>query len=107
MDQSLESTESRQKYLEEKFDDLLEVVNEQYNKALLDVLVERMEKTILDFNDEINSLMEQIKANTEKKNQLLQKLKEHSSAAHSLPESGQEEDQQELSAWERKLEGLD
>ncbi len=108
MDQPFETEESRQKYLEEKFDDLLEVIDNSYGKALMDELVNRMEKTIDDFNEEIQSLMEQLKANTDRKSLLLQKLRDRSEELNS--QSNVEDDDQEereLSAWERRLEGLD
>ncbi|NOZ75301.1 MAG: DUF4175 domain-containing protein [FCB group bacterium] len=108
MDQLFETEESRQSYLSEKFDNLIEVIDESYGKALMDELVLRMEKTISDFNDEIASLMEQLKANTDRKSLLLQKLRENSEELKDQPVPEKEvQEQRELSAWERKLENLD
>ncbi|MFQ6613511.1 MAG: hypothetical protein ACE5D1_01585 [Fidelibacterota bacterium] len=108
MDQLFETEESRRNYLSEKFDNLLEVINESYSKALMDELVVRMEKTIGDFNEEISSLMEQLKANTDRKSLLLQKLRENSQELKDQPAPDMEVSQErELSAWERKLEDLE
>ncbi len=106
MDQPFETEQSRQSYLEEKFDNLLDVINNSYGKALLDELVVRMEKTIVDFNEEILTLMDQLKANTDRKSQLLQKLKEHSEMKTMQPDTESEGQSEELSPWERRLESL-
>lgn len=57
--------EGRRTYLESKLDDLLTGINDNYGKALMDELIARLDKTINDFNDEVEKLMGQLKENTE------------------------------------------
>ena len=65
----------RNKYLGEKFDDLLTGINETYGKSLLDELVVRLENTIKEFDEEVNQLMVQLKDNMERKEQMLLNIK--------------------------------
>lgn len=45
--------ESRRSYLIEKFDDLLQGVNNMYGRELMEELLTRMEKTIAIFHNDI------------------------------------------------------
>ena len=55
------SQDDRLSYLNEKLDDVLASINAVYGSSLTDELVTRMERTIIDFNDEIASVMSDIK----------------------------------------------
>ena len=102
------SQDDRLSYLNEKLDDVLASINAVYGSSLTDELVTRMERTIIDFNDEIASVMSDIKDNADKKNQLLHEIIDgnvtisESSSDGSTPTT----DTDGLSAWEKKLEGL-
>ena len=54
----LDSSEGRKSYLTEKLNDLIKGINENYGTVLLDELVNRLEITIRDFNDEMNNAFE-------------------------------------------------
>lgn len=100
-----ESADNRRGYLSEKLDDLLQGINESYGTVLMDELISRLEQTVSEFNDEVKDLMEQLRASSEKKEQLLEKIKSEELAE---PESVTEEKpERELSEWEKKLEALD
>ena len=102
------SQEDRLSYLNEKLDDILDGINTIYGSALTDELVTRMERTIIDFNDEILEIMGEIKHNADKKNQLLHDIIDGNvtlskpSDVASTSKNGSDN----LSAWEKKLEGL-
>ena len=102
------SQDDRLSYLNEKLDDVLASINAVYGSSLTDELVTRMERTIIDFNDEIASVMSDIKVNADKKNQLLHEINDgivtipDGSSDGSTPTT----DTDGLSAWEKKLEGL-
>jgi hypothetical protein len=68
--------ESRAQYLNQKLDGLLSEINNYYGKVLLDELTFRLEKTISDFNAEVQVLFDKLKENAEDKGKLLKDLKE-------------------------------
>ncbi|PIS29141.1 MAG: hypothetical protein COT43_04570 [Candidatus Marinimicrobia bacterium CG08_land_8_20_14_0_20_45_22] len=55
------SDESCKSYLISKFDDLLQGINNLYGKELMEELFKRLEKTIAIFNQDVESLMKQLK----------------------------------------------
>ena len=102
------SQEDRLSYLNEKLDDVLVGINAVYGSILTDELITRMERTVIDFNDEIAAVMGNIKESADKKNQLLHDIIEGnvtiSETSEDSPASTADTDG--LSAWEKKLEGL-
>ena len=55
--------DSRLGYLNDKLDDLLDGINASYGEELFNELVERLQRTIDDFNEEIANLTEEVKGN--------------------------------------------
>jgi len=102
------SHEDRLSYLNEKLDDVLLSINAVYGSLLTDELVTRMERTIIDFNEEIAAVMGDIKSNADKKNQLLHDIIEGNvTLSDASKENIASKDSNDgLSAWEKKLEGL-
>ena len=71
----------------------------------------RLEATIDDFNKEVDDLMDSLKKSSDEKEKLLQQIKsgeiEDSKDDNSQPtDSEASEDKQELSEWEKRLEGI-
>lgn len=56
-------SKSRLDYLGTKLDDLMDGINVNYGKVLMDELVRRLEHTVSDFNDEVKVLINSLKAN--------------------------------------------
>lgn len=100
------SPDVRVSYLSEKLDGLLDGINESYGTVLLDELILRLEHTISEFNNEVKELMDCLKANTEKKEELLEKIK---SGEFGTSDQVEEETvpPRELSEWEKRLEKID
>jgi cell division septum initiation protein DivIVA len=100
--------EGRRNYLIEKMDDLLDGINASYGKTLLDELITRLEKTIGDFNEEVQALMDQLKANAEKKEKLLKDIiaAEQQEKPEASTAAAEPEPTREMSEWERKLESM-
>ena len=48
-----DNKDSRQNYLNEKLDNLLSGINNTYGQVLLDELVTRLQRTLDDFNEEV------------------------------------------------------
>ncbi|MEE9189619.1 MAG: hypothetical protein V3U16_02500 [Candidatus Neomarinimicrobiota bacterium] len=68
--------ESRAQYLNQKLDGLLSEINNYYGKVLLDELTFRLEKTLSDFNAEVQVLFDKLKENAEDQGKILKRLKE-------------------------------
>ncbi len=107
-----ESKEGRTNYLNEKLDNLLSGVNTSYGQILLEELVIRLSRTIGDFNEEVNGVLEDLKENSSKQAEIMHNLME--GGAGDIPQAGSEEgedstepsdDGTEMSAWEKRLEG--
>ena len=90
-------SQSRLDYLGEKLDDLMDGINVNYGKVLMDELVRRLERTVSDFNDEVKVLINSLKAN---------KPVEETPAAPISPDDEPVEGG-ELSEFERRLEELE
>ena len=71
----LDNTAGRKQYLSEKLDDLLDGINESYGTILMEELLNRLELTIKDFNDEMKSLCDQMVKKQEERQHLLEMLK--------------------------------
>lgn len=102
-----ENPENRRNYLSEKLDDLLGGINDSYGTVLMDELISRLEKTVGDFNDEVNQLMERLRARSEKKEQLLEKLRSDESVEPREETEAPKEAEKEVSKWEKRLEAMD
>jgi hypothetical protein len=68
--------DGRQNYLNEKLDNLLSGINESYGQVLLDELVTRLQRTLADFNDEVQEIMGDLKDSSERRNQIIHELME-------------------------------
>ena len=103
--------EQREGYLQNKLDDLLDGINASYGQSLLDELMIRLEATIDDFNKEVDDLMDSLKKSSDEKEKLLQQIKsgEIENSKDNEPQSASSEsieEKQELSEWEKRLEGI-
>ena len=92
--------EDRTKYLEDKFDNLLDVIGENYGNVLMEELVSRLDSTIDEFNKEISDLFNSLKEKEVERQSLLngtsvqknkKKKNEHSN----------------LTEWEEKLKQIE
>ena len=117
---NFEEQEGRQDYLNNKLDDLLEGINASYGQELLNELVRRLNRTIEDFNEEFQGIIGNLKDNSERRNQILHDLMEGkklvsnnvASDASNIETKTMEpgdsaSNTEEMSAWERRLEGLE
>ncbi len=104
-----ESKDGRQNYLNEKLDNLLSSINASYGQVLFDELVTRMQRTLSDFNDEVEGIMGDLKNSSDRRNQIIHDLMEGnesssggaSSDGHDTPAGSTE-----MSEWEKRLEGM-
>ena len=109
MSMNFESQEGRSSYLNEKLDNLLTGINASYGQALLDELVTRLMRTINDFNQEVEDIMGDLKESSDRRSQIIHDLMEGNEITDSNDDSNDDsgdENSGEMSAWEKKLEGL-
>ena len=104
-----ESKDGRQNYLNEKLDNLLSGINASYGQVLLDELVTRLQRTLADFNDEVEGIMGDLKDSSDRRNQIIHDLmegKESSSDGASSDGDDTPAGGTEMSEWEKRLEGM-
>lgn len=95
--------------LNEKLKNLLQGINEQYGSTLTDELIVRLENTIIDFNEEVDLLMNELKENATIKEKMMADIKSGKKSEKSneeTPDVNSEEDALEMSEWEKRLESL-
>jgi hypothetical protein len=95
--------------LNEKLKILLQGINEQYGSTLTDELIVRLENTIIDFNEEVDALMNELKENATIKEKMMADIKSgitEEKSNEQTPDNDSEEDVQEMSEWEKRLESL-
>lgn len=92
--------------LREKLESLLQGIHEQYGNALTDELIARLENTIADFNEEIDSLMSELKENATLKEKLMEDIKSGKNEKNDEPKEDSAEEVKEVSEWEKRLEAL-
>ena len=116
----LDNTAGRKQYLSEKLDDLLDGINESYGTVLMEELLNRLELTIKDFNDEMKSLCDQMVKKQEERQHLLEMLrsnaviqsktltiKESESPDNELVNNIDFDSDEDTPLWEKKLAKLE
>ena len=117
---NFEEQQGRQDYLNNKLDDLLDGINASYGQELLNELVRRLNRTIEDFNEEFQGIIGNLKDNSERRNQILHDLMEgkklvsnnvasdaFNNETETMEPGDSNSNTEEMSAWERRLEGLE
>ena len=69
-----DNKDSRQNYLNEKLDNLLSGINNTYGQVLLDELVTRLQRTLDDFNEEVQEIVGDLKDSSDRRNQIIHDL---------------------------------
>ena len=92
--------EDRSKYLEEKFDNLLDVIGQNYGRTLMKELVSRLDFTIDEFNQEISNLFKSLKKKEADRQSLLEGVKSKNKKVKS-------DDSLDLNEWEKKLKKIE
>ena len=103
----LKNADATKLYLSDKLDDLIDGISDSYGTVLMDELIARLEKTVSEFNNEVGSLMGQLKEKGVPRDELLEKIKTGSDENPTELEEKEPVQKKEMSAWEKKLEELD
>lgn len=91
--------EDRIKYLEDKFDNLKDVIGSNYGEPLMKELVSRLNTTIDGFNDEMSNLFKALKDKEKKREKLLNDI--DTKSVKKIPKN------KNMSKWEEKLKKLE
>ena len=115
----LDTSEGRKEYLTEKLDDLLGGINDSYGIILMKELLDRLELTIKDFNDEVKVLCSQLVKKQEERQHLMEMLindgikdfkpsnDKTNTDNNASSKNSDEEKNSDVPAWERKLSKLE
>ncbi len=91
----------RLRYINNRLDDIMVNIGGTYGKRLTDELMQRLEKTIKDFNDDVEQMLDKLELISKNR----EKEKPPESDAQDIPETETAEaDFEELSAIEKRLE---
>ena len=120
MELDFNSEGSRKNYLKDKLDDLLEGISDTYGTSLMEELINRLELTIKDFNEEMSALCDELVKKEKERQQILDLIKSGDSAVSPVSDIPKESDEsevikmselepkeEELTEWEKKLSQLE
>ena len=93
----LSTPEGRSSYLNDRLSDLINGVDSTYGNLIFDELLKRIDKTIKDFNAEMETIFNELELNEKKKQTMLLRLRKSKSSDE------QAEADKEKKEWEQKL----
>ena len=93
----LSTPEGRSSYLNERLSDLINGVDSTYGNLIFDELLKRIDKTIKDFNAEMETIFDELEVNEKKKQTKLLRLRKSKSSDEEA------EADKEKKEWEQKL----
>ena len=99
-------------YISDKLGKILENIGSEYGESLQNELLNRLERTIAEFDNEVNEMFAELQQRSLARQEQLQKLMEQGEVEQEAvveEESAEEpaEPQPEMSEWERRLEMLE
>ena len=86
-------------------DNLLDGINESYGQLLLEELLSRLEKTIKEFNEEMNSICNILSKKEKERQQVLEMMKSGVSTEEKSDKG--KGDPAELTEWEQKIKEIE
>ena len=124
MEIDLNTSEGRKEYLTEKLDDLLSGINDSYGVVLMQELLDRLELTIKDFNEEVKVLCNQLVKKQEERQHLMDMLTSDNSDSFNIIDTDVDnkvvksksdntkddlvhDESESMPAWEKKLSKLE
>ena len=90
----LNSSKGRKAFIDDNLSGLLSGINDTYGPVILDELLKRIENTIIEFNEEINSAFTLLKEKDKKRKEFYNEINDDEK------EEGQSE-------WEKKIESIE
>ena len=109
-----QNIDPQKKYLMDQFGNLMEQVGDGFGGPLQEELIKRLEQTVADFHEEVTEMIENLKDNAEKRHETLKEIwnnpdagiedVDNDSLSETSAQSSTDNDNSEMSEWERKLE---
>jgi len=97
--------DAQKEFLMAKINEMTDGVAPGYGEAFLEELMNRLEKTVSEFNEEVTALLETLKAKSVERHEKLQELIEQGGEEQKQePASGMTSAESEMSDWEKRLE---
>ncbi|MBH31601.1 MAG: hypothetical protein CMG71_06385 [Candidatus Marinimicrobia bacterium] len=97
--------DAQKEFLMAKINEMTDGVAPGYGEAFLEELMNRLEKTVSEFNEEVTVLLESLQAQSAERHEKLQELIEQGGEAPMQePASGVTSAESEMSDWEKRLE---
>ena len=90
----LNSSKGRKAFIDDNLSGLLSGINDTYGPIILDELLKRIENTIIEFNEEINSAFTLLKERDKKRKEFYNEIND-------------DEKEESQSEWEKKLESIE
>lgn len=108
IDKKTENNNAQKKYLMAKIEELTDSVAPGYGEAFLDELMLRLHNTVSVFNDELFALIEQLKSNSKKRNEVMKNIFENKELEKTsdinIFNDPLSNAMSEMSEWEKKFE---
>ena len=92
--------DDRIKYLEDKFDNLIDVIGKNYGEPLMEELISRLNVTIDEFNDEMLNLFKALRDREKEREKYLSNIKNEKTVKKSSKNK-------KLTKWEEKFKELE
>tara|TARA_Y100001970_G_scaffold122961_1_gene152404 strand:- start:2796 stop:3101 length:306 start_codon:yes stop_codon:yes gene_type:complete len=92
--------DDRIKYLEDKFDNLIDVIGQNYGEPLMEELIARLNVTIDEFNDEMQNLFKALRDREKEREKYLSNIKNEKTVKKSSKNK-------KLTKWEEKFKELE
>ena len=97
--------DAQKEFLMAKINELTDGVAPGYGEEFLEELMRRLEKTVVDFNEEVTSLIDVLKSQSIERNKRLKDLIEHGDQVETKSVSSEKSAAEtEMSDWEKRLE---
>ena len=97
--------DAQKEFLMAKINELTDGVAPGYGEEFLEELMRRLEKTVVDFNEEVTSLIDMLKSQSIERNKRLKDLIEHGDQVETKSVSSEKSAAEtEMSDWEKRLE---
>lgn len=96
----LSTPEGRSNYFNDKLEDLITGVDSTYGTIIFDELLKRIDKTIGDFNEEMEEIFKDLKVSEKKRQNVLRKLRRQQA------KNEEDEGERKRKDWEEKLKKL-
>ena len=102
MSLDLKSKDGQNKFIEENMSKLIEGINDSYGPILVDELMNRLRKTIDEFNEEIIVAFDELKSKETNRQKMYQMIKEGN-----IPSNSDGQSDSKLTEWEEKIKEVE